>query len=194
MQVKLLRVIDSGEYIPLGSNVARRTDVRIIAATNKNLRDLVREGLIREDFFYRIHIIPIHLPPLRERKEDIPLLIDHFMRLHGETDKNVGRINMDRFLDHEWPGNVRELQNVIHRYISMKKLDFGGSRPSRKSLDLPEMSSGTGLAEMMDACEKAIIKKTLDEWKWHRGKAAEILGINRKTLFMKIQKYGIDHS
>jgi len=194
MQVKLLRVIDSGEYIPLGSNASRTTDVRIIAATNRNLQDLIKEGLIREDFFYRIHIIPIHLPPLRERKEDIPLLIDHFMKIHGGDATHVERIQTDRFLDHDWPGNVRELQNVVHRYISMKKLDFGAMPAKQKDFKAPDVPDGMGLSAMLDACEKEIIRKTLDECRWHRGKVAEVLGINRKTLFTKILKYGLGES
>lgn len=195
MQVKLLRIIDNGDYIPLGSNVSRKTDVRIIAATNRNLRGLIKEGLIREDFFYRIHIIPIHLPPLRERKEDIPLLIDHFLKMHGDPRKNVERIQMDQFLDYDWPGNVRELQNVVHRYISMKKLDFSGSSGTGKNvLQSQPVPEDVGLASLLDSYEKEVIQKTLIKYQWHRGKAAEALGINRKTLFTKIIRYGLDNS
>lgn len=194
MQVKLLRVIDNGEYTPLGSNAGRTTDIRIIAATHRNLRDLVRDGLIREDFFYRIHIIPIELPSLRERKEDIPLLIDHFMTLHGGAETSASRIQMDRFLDHDWPGNVRELQNVVHRFISMKKLDFGGASAKQNEFKTPEPTEGMNLAAMLDACEKKILQKTLDECRWRRGKAAKALGINRKTLFTKIVKHGLGDS
>ncbi len=191
MQVKLLRVIDNGEYTPLGSNVSRTTDVRIIGATNRNMMDLVRDGLIREDFFYRIHIIPIQLPPLRQRKEDIPLLIDHFMNLHGGSEANVARIQMGRFLDHDWPGNVRELQNVVQRFISMKKLDFGGGSAKPKDFIAPDPTEGRDLAAMLESCEKEILLRTLDECRWHRGKAAKALGINRKTLFTKIVKHGL---
>lgn len=195
MQVKLLRIIDNGDYIPLGSNISRKTDVRIIAATNRNLRELIKEGLIREDFFYRIHIIPIHLPPLRERKEDIPLLIDHFMKMHGDPRKNVERIQMDQFLDYDWPGNVRELQNVVHRYIFMKKLDFSSSpRTGKNVLQSQPVLEDASLVFLLDSYEKEVIQKTLIKYKWHRGKAAEALRINRKTLFTKIIRYGLDNS
>ncbi|MBU1169036.1 MAG: sigma-54-dependent Fis family transcriptional regulator [Proteobacteria bacterium] len=193
MQVKLLRIIDSGDYIPLGSNASKKTNVRIIAATNSNLRELIKEGSIREDFFYRIHIIPIHLPPLRDRKEDIPLLIDHFMKMHGDSNKDVERILIDQFLDYDWPGNVRELQNVVHRYISMKKIDFSGSpRTKQNPLHISPMQGDQHLSIMLDLYEKEIIKKTLSKYQWHRGKAAEALGINRKTLFTKMMKHGVE--
>ena len=117
MQVKLLRVIEGGAYTPVGSNQSKTADVRIIAATNRDLQLLVKNGLMREDFFYRIHILPIHLPPLRERKEDLPLLVEHFMKRYGgkrSVPPLTGKL-MEKLHHYDWPGNVRELQNVIVR-------------------------------------------------------------------------------
>jgi len=193
MQVKLLRVIDGGGFIPLGSTETRETDVRIIAATNRNLKELIRDRSIREDFFYRVHIIPVYLPPLRERKEDIPLLIDHFIRSHDSHCPPITSRMMDQFLDYDWPGNVRELQNVIHRYISMKKLDFAGSpmvrRHTRKS-KVTTMNLGD-MQGMMDSYEKELIENALNHCRWNRTQAAAALGINRKTLFIKMNKHGL---
>jgi transcriptional regulator with PAS, ATPase and Fis domain len=125
MQVKLLRVLEGYGYTPLGGMRTGKPDVRIISATNRNLRVLLDNGRMREDFFYRIHIIPITLPPLRDRREDIPLLAEHFLKkyttrtghfLHGQ--------DLDRLLNHDWPGNVRELENTIQRYVNMNVLEF----------------------------------------------------------------------
>jgi PAS domain S-box-containing protein len=196
MQAKLLRVIDGGGYTPLGSNKIRKTDVRIISATNRNLQDLIREKSFREDLFYRLHIITIYLPPLRERKEDIPLLIDHFIKAYGAPCPPVTGKIMDQFLEYDWPGNVRELQNVVHRYISMKRIDFIG---------LPKTMNGNvrartrvkeigNIQEMMDAYEKEIIENALNRFRWRRAQAAAALGINRRTLFDKMIKYGIQKS
>lgn len=193
MQVKLLRVIDGGGFTPLGSNKIRKTDVRFIAATNRDLKKLIKNKAIREDFFYRVHIIPVYLPPLRERKEDIPLLIDHFIKMHGNNCPPITGKIMNQFLDYEWPGNVRELQNVIHRYISMKRIDFTGS-PKEKYLarKVEAQIPPTGnIQDIMDLYEKELIENALNNCQWRRKQAAEALGINRKTLFIKMRKYGL---
>ncbi len=193
MQVKLLRVIDGGGFTPLGSTEARKADVRFIAATNRNLKDLIEGRSIREDFFYRVHIIPIYLPPLRERKEDIPLLIDHFVAAHGRPCPPITGRMMNQLLDYDWPGNVRELQNVIHRYASMKKIDITGL-PGTKSSSVKGKTQ-TPLAgdilSMMESYEKEIIEDALKRFRWNRTQAAASLGINRKTLFIKMNKYGL---
>ncbi len=128
MQVKLLRALDGSGYTPLGANEVKKPDVRIIAATNRDIKERVKKGLMREDFFYRIHIIPIHLPPLRERKEDIPLLIEHFLKKFGDDKTRppvTGKV-MEALYNYDWPGNVRELQNTLYRYITLNRLDFIG--------------------------------------------------------------------
>jgi len=221
MQVKLLRAISGDGYTPVGSNITKNADVRIIAATNRNLRELVKRGAMREDFFYRIHILPIYLPPLRKRKEDLPLLVDYFLQLHDKKHPPLPGNIVEALLNYDWPGNVRELQNVLHRYLTLKRLDFAGGlvtrpertdAPSTRNIDsgssVVERSTITGgqtkLARNHDnnkddyvmnlqANEKDLIMKALSENNWHRRRTAEVLGINRKTLFRKMQKFGLEN-
>ncbi|MBW2739331.1 MAG: sigma-54-dependent Fis family transcriptional regulator [Deltaproteobacteria bacterium] len=133
LQVKLLRVIDGGGYTPVGSNKTKYSDFRIIAATNNNLLEQVNKNLMREDFFYRLHVIPITVPPLRERKEDIPLLVEHFLKLYCDSKEKQslpGKI-FEALHNHNWPGNVRELENVLKRYLTIQRLDFINPRGSK---------------------------------------------------------------
>jgi transcriptional regulator with PAS, ATPase and Fis domain len=205
MQVKLLRVIEGMGYRPVGGETMRHPDVRIIAATNRDLAEGVRQGRIREDFYYRVHVIPIHLPPLRERKEDIPLLIDHFMGKYGNPESLppiTGKM-LDAALGYAWPGNVRELQNVMHRFISLGRFDLSETPlktpplHSREAGAAPETSPPEGsasLPESVDAYERSLIQAALSRNQWHRGRAAADLGIHRRTLFKKIKKYRLDRS
>jgi PAS domain S-box-containing protein len=200
MQVKLLRAIEGGGYTPIGSRENIKPDIRIIAATNKNLKECVEKGEMREDFYYRIHIIPIYLPPLRERKEDISLLVYHFLQEFGD-DENIHSIPehiIKSMQDYDWPGNVRELQNEIHRYITLKMIDFMDIPQSkRKETDIiPEgiviqNNRDVELRTLMEGFEKKIIRSTLERHRWHKTKAASTLGIDRKTLFRKIKSYEI---
>jgi PAS domain S-box-containing protein len=221
MQVKLLRAISGDGYTPVGSNLIKNSDVRIIAATNRNLRDLVKRGAMREDFFYRIHILPIYLPPLRERKDDMPLLVDHFLQLHDKNHPPLPGNIAEALLNYDWPGNIRELQNVLHRYLTLKKLDFTGGPtiPStRRDRRMPEdggsihtvfasspfsddqaqraPDNGDMFKEessmTLEDSEKDLIVRTLTENNWHRRRTADVLGINRKTLFRKMQKFGLE--
>ncbi|MCP4402483.1 MAG: PAS domain S-box protein, partial [bacterium] len=129
MQVKLLRALESGEYIPVGENTPRHADVRVIAATNRNLAEQLRQGVIRQDFFYRINVVTMTLPPLRDRREDIPLLVDRFLK-HGDGGKQrttlPGKI-VEALYKYDWPGNIRELQNVLQRYLTVGRLDLTGA-------------------------------------------------------------------
>jgi transcriptional regulator with PAS, ATPase and Fis domain len=147
MQTKLLRVIEGGGFTPVGSTRVRSSNFRIIAATNRNLMNLIEKGSMREDFFYRIHIFPINLPPLRDRKDDLPLLIDHFLYLYKgkENIPPLSEIEIEKLYEYDWPGNVRELQNVIIRYCATKRIDLTtqipihestaiGAKPSRNNL------------------------------------------------------------
>jgi PAS domain S-box-containing protein len=203
MQAKLLRAIEGGGYTPIGSREIKRPDVRIIAATNRDLTQLVKNGRIREDFYYRIHIVPIHLPPLRNRQGDLPLLIHHFLRAYsqGRNVPSIPEAVMVSMLNYDWPGNVRELQNTIHRYVTLKKIEFGG-HPSIESEQLGSTSvqgedSFTGrisLAEAKERFEKGYILDLLQKCRWHRGRTATALNINRKTLFKKMRQYGIDNT
>lgn len=193
MQVKLLRVIDGSGFIPVGATKVRNPDLRIVAATNRSLKDLVKERHMREDFFYRIHVIPIKLPPLRERMDDLPLLVDHFLSSLKQEDELVipGRI-LDSFHKYEWPGNIRELQNMISRYAAigeagiLKSFETGDSEMSEK-IDFSKNLQG-----MVGDFEQKVILKALEQNRWQKIKTAKFLGIHRKTLFEKIKKYGIE--
>jgi PAS domain S-box-containing protein len=195
MQVKLLRVLEGHPYHPVGGVVFRKPDVRIITATNKNLHELIDKGQMREDFFYRIHIIPIHIPPLRQRKEDIPLLIEHFVEKHRIPERQVAPIlgsTMDTMIGYDWPGNVRELENTIQRYMSLQTLDFFyaksiPARPGGKG-DVP---SDLPLKSAMDLYEKKYILSLLRLQQWNRTRVARLLGIERKTLYLKMKTLGI---
>jgi PAS domain S-box-containing protein len=195
MQVKLLRAIDGKGYTPVGSNKVKQSDFRILAATNKDLKDMITKGLMREDFFYRIHVIPISLPPLKGRRGDIPLLIDHFLKAYDEVPQIPGKI-MDALVNYDWPGNVRELQNVLHRYITLNELDFieisqDKTLDSDDILDIENDIELQGLHNFVKNFEKNVILKTLSRHQWHKSKAASALKIDRKTLFTKMKSYGI---
>ena len=203
MQVKLLRAIEGGGIMPLGGRKQIKPDIKIIAATNQNLVKMVAQGKMRNDFFYRIHVVPIHLPPLRERKSDIPLLLEHFMeQKNNHPDFPViDSVANEAFLKYHWPGNVRELQNSLSRYLTLGSLDFIHDLPSsRVSLSLPTDSKklfpdeSFKLKDAMAKIEKELIIKVLLKKKWHRGKTAETLGINRRTLERKVARYRIKES
>ncbi len=199
MQVKLLRAIDGGGYTPVGGREVKQSDFRIIAATNRNLMDLIEKGAMREDFFYRIHILPIHLPPLRQRREDIPLLVDHFLLLHRGK-QNIPPVTgsaLEQLIHHHWPGNVRELQNVILRYCALKKIDlnivepFGASAGMAAPADGGRPGEGT-LRGRIDILVREAIRNCLEKNRWNRSQAARQLGIDRKTLIAKIKQYEIE--
>ncbi|MBN2125390.1 MAG: sigma-54-dependent Fis family transcriptional regulator, partial [Deltaproteobacteria bacterium] len=201
MQVKLLRAIDGGGYSPIGSAETKRSRFRIIAATNRDLVDRIRKGLMREDFFYRIHVVPIHLPPLRERRADIPLLIQHFLRGQrtGSGPAMIpGRI-VEAMVDYEWPGNVRELQNMVHRYLTVRRLDFMETTPHPAPPGgVPEIPGRRGagpetmkLPDALADTEKSFIAGALERTRWNRSRAAGILGISRRALFRKMKAYGL---
>jgi PAS domain S-box-containing protein len=199
MQAKLLRVIDGGGYTPIGETTIKHSDARIIAATNRDLQDHVKKGIIREDFFFRIHVVPIYLPPLRERREDIPLLIEHFMNSNPRKRvlQPIPASEVHLMQDYNWPGNVRELRNAVERYLTLGTLTFSGLRSALKTdetlfRELPEQA-----ARLKDAAahfEKCYITRLLEKNQWHRGKVAEILGVDRRTLFRKMKTYEIEMS
>jgi len=200
MQVKLLRVIEGGGFTPIGSTRVKKSDARIIAATNRDLKDLVKKGLMREDFFYRIHIIPIQVPPLRERLEDLALLVYHFLDTFSEKQGDV--ILPEKALKamraHDWPGNVRELQNVIQRYVTFKTLDFlNVTQPEPEeagSFDpafTPEIGADFKLRQALEGFERRILLKAMQLEKGNRTRAALALGTERRSLQRKLQKYQI---
>lgn len=188
MQVKLLRALDGGDYNPVGSSKIKRSNFRVIAATNRNLSEQVKEGIMREDFFYRIHVIHIVLPPLRERREDIPLLVDHFLGMYrsGEKETRIPAKVFDVMLSYPWPGNVRELQNVIRRYLSVGRWDFLNNGQGNQD----EGPAGSqNLKGAVEDLEKAAVRKALEQSRWNRTKTAQILGISRRALFRKMKKF-----
>lgn len=198
MQVKLLRALEGGGYTPLGSNQVKHASFTIVAATNRDLTELVRQRKMREDFFFRIHVIPIRLPPLRDRSEDIPLLIDHFLMKFGK-DKPLPRIPAkirNAFLGYHWPGNVRELQNVLNRFLALNKLDFselpgaaGQAGGTRGASDSSGAESSASLAARVECFEKEIILNQLSRHHWNKSRVAQTLNIDRKTLASKIKKF-----
>lgn len=200
-QVKLLRALEGGGYTPVGGSTVEQPDVRIIAATNRNLQKQVKKGFMRKDFFYRIHIIPISLPPLRERKEDIPLLIEHFMKEYGNSEHSASPLPLplkaqNAMFNHHWPGNIRELQNTIQRYITLNQLAFMESdTPTEKLPDKIQESmhemEGSDYKNQLENFERRIFLNALEKNQWHREKAATSLGLPRRTFFRKLAKIGI---
>ena len=201
IQVKLLRVLEKKEYEPLGSVQTEKANVRIIVATNRNLRVLVQRGDFREDLYYRLNVITLNISPLRERKEDIPLLIEHFMDSFNQTVE--GKINgistpaMKLLLNHGYPGNVRELENIIEHafilcrenYIAPKHLpDYLTDRFPRQTL------KGKKLEDLVDSFEKELIEETLKQYGGNIERVAEELGVHRSTLWRKMKKNNINYS
>ena len=204
VQAKLLRVIQEKEFLPLGSVETLKVDVRILAATNVDLQEMVLRGEFREDLFYRLNVINIQLPSLRERTEDIPLLVEHFLEKYAlENGKSPLRITsraLDLLLTHSWPGNIRELQNVIERAAVLARtdiLDEGLLPPQLRSgggglVAVPgKVSEAIGLNEAMDQYEAELILMTLKRARGVQRKAAELLGVKPSTLNEKIKRLGL---
>ena len=200
MQVKLLRVLGGCGFSPVGSVEIRTPDIRIIAATNRNVRKLLESGKMREDFFYRLHIIPIRLPPLRDRKEDIPLLVEHFIKKY-QTGNEVAKISgkvMDDLIGYDWPGNIRELENSLQRLVNLGHLDLF-CHPDKPAIGQHVNSNNTlkdfPLRDAVQNFEKNYINQMLKKYQWNRTLVARKLKIERKTLYLKIKKLGIttDH-
>lgn len=195
-QVDLLRFIQEREFRRLGGTEMIKVDVRIIAATNRNLKQMVTEGKFRDDLFYRINVFTITLPPLRERLEDIPLLVTHFIeKFKVETNKNVTRISEDALkvlMDYNWPGNVRELENAIEHAVVVAQTDtiIAENLPSfviKKQTAMPVTDTSISLEQLQKQHIINILKQTNN----NISQAAKILGINRVTLYRKMKEYGI---
>lgn len=201
LQIKLLRILQDGTYERVGDNITRKTDARVIAATNQNLAQLVDEGAFREDLYYRIHVIPIILPALRHRAGDLALLIKHFVESFSKRNNKiisgVSKEVYELFSSYSWPGNIRQLENVLEGAFIMSKtpvieiddlpksFNIRGSKTDGSSL------TSKSLKEGLEDPEKEIILNALKEAKGNRSKAAENLGVNRTTLYNKMKKYGI---
>lgn len=193
LQAKLLRFLDSGEFRRVGGNKILRVDVRIIAASNRDLRDLIRQGKFREDLYYRLNVINITIPPLRERVEDIAELSDFFAEKYSrKISKNIKGFEVDALMvlgSYSWPGNVRELENVIERAVILCESE----RIGMKDLSIPVLQSAVarGSAGSLEEMERDYILRVLREFQGNQSRASQVLGIDRKTLYLKLKKYGL---
>ena len=197
MQAKLLRVLQDHIIEPLGSVEPVKVNVRVVAATNRNLTELVRSGTFREDLYYRIHVVHLVLPGLKERREDIPLLVDHlvsrFNRLQARDIAGVSREVMARLMEHDYPGNVRELENIIEQAFVLCRGSIIELHHLPKELRPASASRGEGLGSMsLQAMEGHLISETLRSTGGNRKRAAQALGINASTLYRKIAALGIE--
>jgi two-component system response regulator HydG len=193
VQVKLLRVLQEGEYEPLGGHT-QKADVRIVAATNRDLVAEVKEGRFREDLYYRLNVIAITAPPLRARREDIPLLVDHFLGLYctknGRPRLHPTRGALDRLMEYAWPGNVRELENVIERAVVLSRSDAlgEGDLPEHVANAPPSAASALTfeIGTTLDEIELRVIRETLRRTKGDKSVAAQLLGISTRTIYRKL--------
>ncbi len=198
-QVKLLRVLQDRQLERLGGTQTLRVDVRVLAATHRDLEALVKEGKIREDLFYRINVVPIRVPPLRERKEDLPLLCEHFMKRfrkeHGKPSVKLDARAVEALAAHPWPGNVRELQNVIERLVVLNQAGLILEQDVLPCLGAGAAGAPPGTmalgASVADA-EKSAIQNALRASGGNRTHAAKALGVSRRTLHNKLREYGIE--
>lgn len=196
LQVKLLRVLQERTYEPLGSNTPVKADVRVIAATNRDLSAEVASGRMREDFYYRINVVRIEIPPLRNRKEDIPLLAERFIEkfnaLHGRSIEGIEPEALSFLMAQDWPGNVRELENVIERaFILCRRRTIGmdcllGGSDSRAQAGMPD-----SIHSSRDRFEAGVMRSVLERNGWHLGNTARDLGIHRTTLYRRMKQLGI---
>lgn len=199
-QAKVLRALDEQRFAPLGANESIKVDARVVAATNKNLEEEIERGNFREDLFYRLNVIPFHVPPLRDRREDIGLLAEHFMNeftsAYGRKRKEFSHEAMKMLEDYYWPGNVRELRNLIERIVIMNPQIRIDARhipinPSRRSVFDTEMPQFSSLQEVREAAEREYITKKLEEARGNISRAAELLGLERSHLYKKMKALGI---
>jgi transcriptional regulator with PAS, ATPase and Fis domain len=185
MQAKLLRAIEGGGYRPVGSTESNLTDFRVISASNVDLTDKVSSGQMRNDFFYRIQVIQIQIPPLRSRKQDIPLLVEHFLR-KMENASGIARVPgniMDMLMEYDWPGNVRELRNVLQRYVTLGELNFLSTVSEDRMIPLtPDLN----LRKAVQQLEKSLISRAIQQAGGNRTLAAAFLDISRRALFRKL--------
>jgi len=215
LQVKILRALQNKEFEQVGGNRTLKSDCRVIAATNDDLEAEVSKGNFREDLFYRLNVIPIHLPPLRERREDIKLLAEHFIKVFnnkkGYAIDGMTPEAMDIMIHYNWPGNVRELENIVQRVCILKgegRLEVADlpqklsnvqpvgthNRPWAGMLASPIPESGIPFDELVAQFENDLISKALEQTKWNKNRAAQLLQLNRTTLVEKIKKRGLTPS
>ena len=205
MQAKLLRVLETGEFSRLGGNDVIKSDFRLISATNKDLQLEIESNRFRSDLFYRINVIPIEVPPLRKRKDDIPLLVNHFIQetvsINGLQDKQVTEELMNIFINYEWPGNVRQLKNIVERMVVLSEdniLDVKDapnillSGVSEMEQHVVDTNYSPSLKEARDEFEKTFILKALQSTNWNVTQTARILDMERTYLYRKIKAYDLE--
>ncbi|HWP92950.1 MAG TPA: sigma-54 dependent transcriptional regulator [Thermodesulfobacteriota bacterium] len=219
LQAKVLRVLQNGTFTRLGDNKEVKVNIRVIAATNKDLEELVREGKFRDDLYFRINVVRIHLPALSERKEDIPLLMECFTRRYstqvGKDIKGATKEFLNKLIEYDWPGNVRELENTVRKAIAFAKtpyltsydLDLHNAPPSFsgpkdisftdplrnsvRNLLNSRRTNGNVYSHILKEAERILLEEALNASGWNRSKAARLLGINRLTLRRKLEEYGL---
>ena len=205
LQVKLLRVLQTRSFEPVGSSSTVEVDVRVVAATNQKLEKLIETGRFREDLYYRLNVLPIEAPPLRERREDIPVLIQHFLA-RASQDKEGGPMTvsdeaLQMLVAYDWPGNVRELENLVERMVVLANACEIGPEdlPDRvQPTHAPEgtaptvPASGLSFSQAVEDLERDLIRQALAHTQWNKNQAAQLLGLNRTTLVEKIRKRGIE--
>ncbi len=206
VQAKVLRALQEKEFQRVGGNEILHTDVRVISATNKNLPDEISKGTFREDLYFRLNVVPIHCPPLRRKKEDIPLLVNHFVnqfaRENGIKPKTIAPDAVKMLQDYDWPGNIRELKNFIERLLIMsprntvkpKDISFDTHSFKHKEDETDNLMAKPTLQEFKDAAEREYILKKLNENNWNIKAAAENIDTPRSNLYKKMKQYGIDPS
>jgi DNA-binding NtrC family response regulator len=202
LQVKLLRVLQEKSFERVGGGKTIKVDLRVIAATNRKLEDLVREGKFREDLYYRLNVVPIHIPPLRERKQDIPLLFSYFLersnQLNGAQIEGFTEEAMSLLMDYDYPGNVRELQNLVERLVVLKKTGYIDMEdlPEKfytvKKEEPSQLDIEKGYESLVSEFEKVLILQALNETKGIKSRAAQKLSMNRTTLIEKMKRLGLD--
>lgn len=203
MQVKMLRVLQEGTFTPVGSTEVKRGNVRVLAATNKNLVEMVSTGEFREDLYYRLNVINVLVPGLRDRKDDIPLLVEHFLNKFAKASntpkKAISKDCLERLMDHDWPGNVRELENEVERLcvLAGDLKEMGGELLSQRIKDstkkkFPGLRISGNLKDSLEDMEKAMILEGLERNGWNKSRLAKELGISRAGLITKVQKYGLE--
>jgi two-component system nitrogen regulation response regulator NtrX len=200
-QAKVLRALEEQTVERIGGHEPIRVDVRVIAASNQALSELIAQGRFREDLFYRLNVIPIEVPPLRRRREDVPLLVEYFLKTfsaeYGKRPKTLSGEAMGYFMVYDWPGNVRELRNMVERLVIMTPgdvitpEDLPSPFRSREAVAVPTEAGLQSLREARDAFERAYILGELRAHDWNITKTAQALGIGRVNLWRKLKAYGI---
>ncbi len=196
MQAKLLRVLNDFTFTPVGGIDPKKVDVRLIAASNRDLRKMMDRKRVRSDFFHRIFVLSVELPALRWHKDDVAVLIAHYLKKKSDKDGPLPEIPqeiIDRFMDYDWPGNVRELFNEVERFLATDEVDLSGHLPVEASGNgnRPAIDDNLPLDKAIEEFEKFYIPRTLELHDEHKGKTAESLNVDRKTLYRKLKKFGL---